>query len=269
MQRNIIYNSDCNNIIQNCIDAKSIDLVLTSPFYNTNKKQGKKKTLQNTITKGYVYLRYDTHVDNLTDDEYCSFTKRLFDGFDTILKNNGVVLYNLSYGNNNREGMFKCINTILAETNFTIADVICWKKKSALPNNCSPNKLTRICEFIYVFCRKEEINTFHCNKEIISYRSTGQKSYSNLFNFIEAKNNDESCPYNKATFSSELVEKLLRMYCPKKGLVFDPFMGSGSTAIGCLRYGADYIGSDISENQCRWAQERTKRFINESENIEV
>lgn len=129
MQNNIIYNEDCNNVIHNYIIPKSIDLILTSPFYNTNKKQGKNSTLQNTKTNGYTYLRYDTHIDNLSDDEYCDFTKKLFDGFDIVLKDNGVILYNLSYGNNNREGMFKCINTIIADTNFTIADVICWKKK--------------------------------------------------------------------------------------------------------------------------------------------
>ena len=261
MQNNIIYNEDCNNVIHNYIIPKSIDLILTSPFYNTNKKQGKNSTLQNTKTNGYTYLRYDTHIDNLSDDEYCDFTKKLFDGFDIVLKDNGVILYNLSYGNNNREGMFKCINTIIADTNFTIADVICWKKKSALPNNCSPNKLTRICEFIYVFCRKDEIDTFHCNKEIVSYRATGQKSYSNMLNYIEAKNNDESCPYNKATFSSELVKKLLEMYCPKNALVYDPFMGTGTTAIGCLKYGVNYIGSEISKYQCDWANERIKKFI--------
>ena len=56
---------------------------------------------------------------------------------------------------------------------------------------------------------------FYCNKNVVSIRKTGQKSYENIFNFIEAKNNDEMCPYNKATFSSELVEKLLKIYCPK------------------------------------------------------
>ena len=52
------------------IAEKSIDVILTSPFYNTNKKQGKNRTLANTDVKGYSYIRYDTHLDNMTDDEY-------------------------------------------------------------------------------------------------------------------------------------------------------------------------------------------------------
>lgn len=263
MRENVIYNEDCQVTMNNNISENSIDCIITSPFYNTNKKQGDKNTLTNSSVSGYTYLRYDVHIDNLTDDEYCEFTKGIFNQFDRILKKNGVVLYNLSYGNNNREGMFKCVNTIIMNTNFTIADVICWKKKNALPNNCSSNKLTRICEYIFVFCRKSEIDTFNCNKEVISYRKTGQKSYSNMMNFIEAKNNDESCPYNKATFSSELVEKLLEMYCPKSNdsIVYDPFIGSGTTAIACIKYGVKYIGSEISEKQCEWANKRINNVL--------
>lgn len=255
LEVNKIYNESCFDTIKN-ISNESIDLILTSPFYNTNKKQGKTRTLQNTNIKGYSYIRYDTHLDNMTDKEYNDFTVNLFNDFDKILKPNGVILYNLSYGNNNREGFIKAIYSIINRTNFTIADLICWKKKSALPNNCSPNKLTRIFELIFVISRKSEIDSFYCNKNVVSIRKTGQKSYENIFNFIEAKNNDETCPYNKATFSSELVEKLLKIYCPKNGLVYDPFMGSGTTGVGCKKYGSNYIGSEISKNQVSWANNR-------------
>lgn len=61
------------------------------------------------------------------------------------------------------------------------------KKKSALPNNVSHNKLTRICEFVFVFCRKNEYKTFVANKQVKSQSKTGQKYYENIFNFIEAK----------------------------------------------------------------------------------
>ena len=50
------------------------------------------------------------------------------------------------------------------------------------------------------------------------------------------------------------------MYCPQNALVYDPFMGTGTTAIGCLKYGVNYIGSEISKHQCDWANERIKKF---------
>ena len=168
MTINKIYNEDCF-VTMNKMPIGLCSNILTSPFYNTNKKQGK----SNTLTKSYnnsekfPYLRYDTHVDNMTDDEYCGFTVNLFTEFNRVLKTNGVVLYNLSYGNENTEGMFTAINAIITQTPFTIADVITWKKSNALPNNCSSNRLTRITEFVFVFCRKNELKTFNCNKKVI------------------------------------------------------------------------------------------------------
>ena len=64
--------------------------------------------MKNTKVKDgqYDYVRYDTHVDNMTDKEYCIFTQDLFCEFDRILNMNGVVLYNINYGSENTEGMF-------------------------------------------------------------------------------------------------------------------------------------------------------------------
>lgn len=167
-----LCNEDCFETMKN-IPIGQFDIILTSPFYNTNKKAGKNRTLKNTTVKDgqYDYVRYDTHVDNMTDEEYCTFTENLFLEFDRVLNMNGVVLYNINYGSENTEGMFLAVNSIITKTPFTIADVIVWKKKSALPNSCSPNKLTRIWEFVFVFCRKDEIKTFNCNKKISSYRN--------------------------------------------------------------------------------------------------
>lgn len=253
-----IYNEDCFETMER-IPVGQIDIVLTSPFYNTNKKAGKSRTLENTSVKDgqYQYVRYDTHIDSMTNEEYCDFTEKLFVEFDRILNLNGCILYNISYGSENTEGMFRAINTIVTKTPFTIADVIVWKKKTALPNSSSPNKLTRITEFVFVFCRKTEFGTFNCNKQVTSYRKTGQAAYENVYNFVEAKNNDGACPYNKATYSTELCENLLDMYAVYEDTwVYDPFMGTGTTAVACKKMGFNCIGSEISKNQVEWAHKR-------------
>lgn len=255
----VICNEDCFITMKN-IPPKSIDVILTSPFYNTNKKAGKSRTLQNTSVKNnqYNYVRYDTHIDNMTNDEYCNFTEKLFISFEHILSQNGVVLYNINYGSENTDGMFRAINSIIVNTKFTIGDVIIWEKKTAFPNSCSPNKLTRKWEFVFIFCRKDEIKTFNCNKQIKSYRTTGQAAYENIYNIINAKNNDGSCPFNKATYSSELCCKLLKLYAKPNSIIYDPFMGSGTTAVACKKMGMKYIGSEISKAQYEWAQNRIK-----------
>lgn len=262
-----IYNEDCFNTMEE-MPIGQIDIVLTSPFYNTNKKAGSSRTLVNTSVKEgqYSHVRYDTHVDNMTNEEYCDFTVRLFTEFDRILNLNGVVLYNINYGAENTEGMFRAVNSILTQTPFTLADVIVWKKPTALPNNCSPNRLTRLWEFVFVFCRKAEQKTFNCNKKIKSYRQTGQASYENVYNFIEAKNNDGPCPLNKATYSTELCDKLLDLYAVRPDTwVYDPFMGSGTTAAACARRGFNCLGSEISAAQVEYAKKRIREIINESD----
>ena len=148
------------------------------------------------------------------------------------------------------------LSDVIDNTNFTIADRIVWKKASALPNNVSHNKLTRITEDIYVFCRKNEFKTFNANKTVSSVRKTGQKMYNNVFNFIEAKNNDGSCKLNKATYSSELCEKLLTIYAKDNAIIYDPFMGTGTTGIACYNMGLDCFGSELSEAQVEYSKER-------------
>lgn len=256
-----IRNENCMDTMQT-VEPHSFDVVLTSPFYNTNKKAGKGRTLNNTSVKSgqYEYVRYDTHVDNMTDAEYSDFTVDLFNGFDRVLKPNGVVLYNISYGSENPSCMFLAISAIIEKTPFMCVDTIVWKKKTALPISSSPNKLTRIWEFVFVFCRKAEAMTFKTNKRVTSYRANGQAAYECVYNFIEAANNDEPCPYNKATYSSELCEKLLSLYAVGDDVtVYDPFMGSGTTAVACQRMGLNCVGSEISENQVKWARDRLNK----------
>jgi site-specific DNA-methyltransferase (adenine-specific) len=137
-----------------------------------------------------------------------------------------------------------------------VADNIIWKKPTTSPNSCSPNKLTRMCEYIFVFCRKNEFETFDCNKEISSLRKTGQIAYKNYSNFLTAKNNDGSNDIHKATFSSELVRKLLLLYAKKGSLIYDSFMGTGTTAIGCLIENINYIGSEISSRYVECSNKR-------------
>ena len=66
-----IHNEDCFVTMER-MNPHSVDVVLTSPFYNTNKKAGKTRTLKNTkVADGqYDYVRYDSFVDDMTDDEY-------------------------------------------------------------------------------------------------------------------------------------------------------------------------------------------------------
>lgn len=238
---------------------RKVDIILTSPPYNTSRPSSE-RSMKNH--EG----RYKIYNDLKTGEEYCDWCIDIFNHIDKILKPNGVVLWNVSYGTDatiNTEGiglMWNSISDIIRHTNFTVADKIVWKKKSALPNNVSPNKLTRICEEVFVFCRKNEYKTFHANKEVSKIGKNGQQFYKVIYNFIEAPNNDGSTSLNKATYSSNLCVQLLNMYAPKKGLVYDPFMGTGTTGIACEALDLNCIGTEIDAEQVEYSKERLNKF---------
>jgi DNA modification methylase len=147
------------------------------------------------------------------------------------------------------------VSEICNQTNFSIADTIIWKKPTSIPYPASKNRLRRICEFVFVFSRKNELETFETNKNFI-IGNNGQNYYDIIDNFIEASNNDGSNNLNKATYSTELVRKLLLLYTKENDLIYDSFMGTGTTANACVMEKRNYLGSEISDKQCNYAEKR-------------
>ena len=173
-----LYNGDCIKIMNELIDEKvKVDKIITSPPYNIIRP--------NSTDRGY-----DVYKDGMTNEEYINWTLDIFNCYERLLSENGCIAYNMSYGTENTEVMNLTVAEILKKTNFTLADIIVWKKLSATPNNVSANKMTRICEFVYIFCRRNEFFTFTANKEIVKYRETGQPIYGNMFNYFTAPNNN-------------------------------------------------------------------------------
>lgn len=262
MEINKIYNEDCFETLKR-MENNFIDLVLTSPPYNTVRNISG----ENQYSFSKRDARYDGYKDNRTPVQYIDWMIDLFNLFDSKIKENGIVLFNLSYCSDSHQNWeIQCLEWlviagIIKSTNWSVVDRIVWKKKNALLNNRSPNKLTRICEDIFVFARKNEIQTFSANKEIASTfmnNSKIQNSYKNYFNLVEAKNNDGPCPLNNATYSSDLCKQLLKLYAKENSIVYDPFMGSGTTGVACKQLNMNYIGSEISAKQVEWAENRIK-----------
>lgn len=250
-----LFNGDCIEVMDLLIaNNVQIDGVLTSPPYNIIRP--------NQDDRGY-----DVYNDGMSNDEYTSWCCEIFKRFDKLLKRDTCVLWNMSYGSENTEAMPLTISKIITDTNYTLADIIVWKKKTATPNAMSKNKRTGIVEFIYVFVRKDEFLTFNTNKKIKSYRKTGQPNYENVYNFIEAKNNDGSCDLNKATYSSDLCNQLLDFYYKENDLILDCFNGTGTTGVSCINLNMQYIGIELSDKQFEYSIDRLKNIGGKNENI--
>lgn len=248
-----LIKGDCLEVMDKLIeDGVKIDTVLISPPYNISVKKG----------EAYA-LKYRGYSDCMPNDKYIEWLLSIFNKIDTILSKDGVILWNMNYGTNNNETLWLFLAELINKTSFTIADNIVWKKKSAFPNNCSPNKITRITENVFVICRKSEYNTFRMNKKVVSVRKTGQKMYENVFGFIEADNNDRKIDKagHNATFSTDLCNQLLTMY--GFGTVFDPFMGIGTSAVSSEKMGFNYIGCEIADKYFSILEKRIKDAEND------
>ena len=249
---NTIYNEDCLSLMKR-MSEKCVDLVITSPPYNTcvGRKGG-------PADKG----KYDVFIDSKTDEEYINWTIEIFNEYDKIVKNNRVVLYNFSYSVNNPTLPYHLVSKISENTKWELVDTIFWKKSNSIPHPASYNRLNRIFEFVWVFARKTEVKTFKMFKDVVKTSKTGQKYYEIVDNYIEARNNDGPNDLNKATFSTELVTKLINIYGTEGDLVYDSFSGVGTTSLGAIEKKCNFIGSEISGDQCELSRKKiTEKLI--------
>lgn len=248
MNYNIIYNEDCQITLQRFED-KSIDGIITSPPYNLNVERS-----DCYYDNGYSEL------DQLSEKEYLEIRTAEFKEFSRVIKDDGVICYNISYAKENPILPILLIAKIHNETDLTLADIICWKKNHAIPFQTSPTKLSRTTELIYIIVKKDRLHTFKTNKIVSKInKKTGQKFYKNYTNYIKAKNNDGYKSKLKATFSQELVDQLIDIYFPKDSIIYDPFTGIGTTQLSCIKNECLYLGSEILKEHYDIAINRIKQ----------
>lgn len=72
------------------------------------------------------------------------------------------------------------------------------------------------------------------------------------------KSKVENLKGNKHTaiYPLRIIRELIRLLCPSDGLVLDPYVGSGTSAVAALLEGRHYLGIDIDEKYCAAARER-------------
>ena len=63
-------------------------------------------------------------------------------------------------------------------------------------------------------------------------------------------------------FSPNIVKQFIEVYSKKNQIVFDPFMGSGTTCMVCVENGRGYLGSEIIESTCKIAENRINKIKN-------
>lgn len=68
-----------------------------------------------------------------------------------------------------------------------------------------------------------------------------------------------------ATFPPELIESIIIASCPKDGIVFDPFGGSGTVGVVCRQHQRNFVLCDISQANVELARQRISEGITKND----
>lgn len=101
---------------------------------------------------------------------------------------------------------------------------------------------TRLTNGIRIATRSIKINLMKCRGTIWEYLTAGDGS--------RLKHQ------HPATFPNQLPYDFIQCFCPKGGIVLDPFVGSGTTAVAAKNLERQYIGIDIASDYCAIARKR-------------
>ena len=84
------------------------------------------------------------------------------------------------------------------------------------------------------------------------------KCRGTVWNYLMAGDKNKLKQQHPAVFPDKIPYDLINCFCKPKGVVLDPFMGSGSTAVTALQLKRNFIGYDISKEYCAIAKKRIK-----------
>jgi DNA modification methylase len=235
--KNQFIQKPCETFLKKDLISKNqkIDLAIFSPPYNIGRS-------------------YDKYKDSRSRKEYMKWMVNLFRMFENVLAENRVVLINLSYSTKDPILPFEVITEISRNTEFRLADTINWEKPNCTPLS-SGNRLDRIFEYVFVMARENELKTFHINRKITKIGKNGVVYRSPIRNKLYCKNG-KSIEGNISTFSVDLITELIKLYGKTGDLIYDPFMGSGTTGIASLLSKCNFVGTEISQKQIEVSYKR-------------
>lgn len=234
------------------------DLIIIDPPYN--------------LTKDFNGFTFKSKGSN----EYLEYLRSWFPRVVSILKPNGS-LYLC--------GDWKCtaaLQQVMAE-NLTVLNRITWQRekgRGALHN--WKNGMEDIWFGVkdsksYYF----DVDSVKLKRKVLApYRDNGlpkdwEETMDGNFRLTHPSNfwDDISIPYwsmpentdHPTQKPEKLIAKLILASCPVNGLVFDPFLGSGTTSVVAKKLGRHYLGIEMNEEYALMAEKRLALACNDKE----
>lgn len=128
-------------------------------------------------------------------------------------------------------------------TGWTLRSAVIWERPGNLGEPTAHDRPHRTYENVFIFSKSPR---YYFNRSALG-------DEEDIWTIAARPENPHS---HCAPFPTQLVDRCLACGCPEGGLVLDPFLGSGTTAVSALRSGRSAIGIELNANYCDEAEER-------------
>jgi len=241
LEINKIYNESCLDTMSRMPDD-FVDLVITSPPYNMNLRIREGEYCSRQIVEEFS-TKYKGFADNLPIEEYYELHKSIL---KELLRVSGLVFYNVQIVTGSKRAIFK----LIGDFSDSLKDIVVWNKMHAQPA-MHDNVFNSQYELVLIFDKHNAIS------RAFDFCNFGRGKLSNVWDIRREKTRGE----HGATFPIELPKRIVRNFSKENDLVYDPFLGTGITAMAAKTYGCNYIGSEISEEYFRIAEKGIRETV--------
>ena len=233
-----IHNEDCLVTMGRLAD-NSVDLVITSPPYNMNLRIRNGRYCSRQIVKE-LSTKYVGFSDNLPIEDYYNFHSKVL---RELLRVGDLVFYNVQIVTGSKRSVFKMIG----EFADSLKDIIIWDKGSGQPA-MQKQVLNRATELLLVFEKDYPISR--------QFRKRGRFERGTLSDIWRIPPERSVAEGHGAVFPQELVRTIIDNFSDEGDTIYDPFMGTGTTAVAAKQKGRHYIGSEINQEYIEVSKER-------------
>jgi len=211
----------------------SVDYVITSPPYNvTNKSLSK----------------YESFNDNFDQSEYFEQQKTLIEELLRVTKNH--IFYNIQMLSGNKEAL----NRLMGFFAKNIKEVLIWQKTGQPA--ISENVFNSSFEFIIIFSNSDP------HKRYFSDANFKRGTQSNLFN-IKNSHSNPFADVHKAIMPLDIPRYFMLNFGEVGDVWYDPYMGTGTTAVAAVMERRGFIGSEISQKYVDLSEKRINPILNQ------
>jgi len=251
MKNKIFFENDSLKIINDDIlttqevSANSIDLIVTSPPYN-------------------VDIKYNSHNDTLSYEDYKEFSHKWLNRCFKLLKRDGRLCLNIPLDKNKggQQSVSADLTTIAKKIGYNYHSTVIWNEGNisrrtawgSFMSASAPYVIAPVEMIVILYkesWRKDKRGPSDISKQEFMDWTNGLWSFSG-----ESKKRIG----HPAPFPIELPKRCIKLFSYAGDTVFDPFLGSGTTLIAAHIWKRKGVGVEIDKEYCNLAK---KRLVND------